>query len=119
MGDGVRLSARLKEDEEVVFVFRETGLLQHPFCAIADLVEVERKVMKVTLDYWRNWTSNCTYNGRWREMVVRSALVMKLLTYAPTGAIVAAPTTSLPEFIGGTRNWDYRFTWIRDAAFVI
>lgn len=119
MGDGVRLSECLVENEEVVFVFREIGKSKHPFCSVTDLLEVERRMMKATLDYWRDWTSNCSYNGRWREVVVRSALVMKLLTYAPTGAIVAAATTSLPEYIGGTRNWDYRFTWIRDAAFVI
>ena len=72
-----------------------------------------------TVSYWRNWLSQCTYTGRWREMVERSALVLKLLTYEPTGAIIAAPTCSLPEDLGGERNWDYRYTWIRDAAFTL
>ncbi len=70
-----------------------------------------------TLGNWRAWASRCTYTGRWREMVMRSALTLKLLIYEPTGAIIAAPTCSLPESIGGVRNWDYRYTWIRDAAF--
>ncbi|WP_405988781.1 glycoside hydrolase family 15 protein [Streptomyces sp. NBC_00986] len=72
-----------------------------------------------TVAYWRHWISQSRYRGRWREMVHRSALTLKLLTYAPTGAIVAAPTTSLPEQLGGERNWDYRYVWIRDAAFCV
>ena len=70
-----------------------------------------------TVDYWRRWLGQSRYEGRWREMLHRSALTLKLMTYQPTGAIVAAPTTSLPEPLGGGRNWDYRYTWIRDAAF--
>jgi GH15 family glucan-1,4-alpha-glucosidase len=72
-----------------------------------------------TVAYWREWLSHCTYLGRWRNMVQRSALALKLLVYEPTGALIAAPTTSLPESIGNGRNWDYRFTWIRDASFTL
>jgi GH15 family glucan-1,4-alpha-glucosidase len=76
-----------------------------------------REAFEHTVDYWRRWLAQSPYEGRWREMIHRSALTLKLMTYLPTGAIVAAPTTSLPEQLGGGRNWDYRYTWIRDAAF--
>ena len=72
-----------------------------------------------TVRYWRAWIGRCDYKGRWREMVNRSALALKLMTFEPTGAIVAAPTTSLPESLHGPRNWDYRYTWIRDSAFTL
>jgi GH15 family glucan-1,4-alpha-glucosidase len=78
-----------------------------------------RRMLDETVDYWHGWISQSRYTGRWREIVHRSALTLKLLTYAPTGAIVAAPTTSLPEHLGGRRNWDYRYTWIRDAALTL
>jgi GH15 family glucan-1,4-alpha-glucosidase len=81
--------------------------------------EEMRESFNATVDFWRRWLRRCGYAGRWRETVNRSALTLKLLTYQPSGAIVAAPTTSLPEQLGGGRNWDYRFTWIRDAAFTI
>ena len=78
-----------------------------------------QQLLQLTLDYWRHWVSKSTYEGRWRDMVNRSALVLKLMVYDPTGALVAAPTMGLPETIGGERNWDYRFTRMRDAAFTM
>jgi GH15 family glucan-1,4-alpha-glucosidase len=72
-----------------------------------------------TAGFWRGWLGRSTYRGRWREMVNRSAMTLKLMTYAPSGALVAAPTAALPEQVGGERNWDYRFTWIRDASFSV
>jgi GH15 family glucan-1,4-alpha-glucosidase len=69
--------------------------------------------------FWRSWLGSSSYQGRWREQVQRSAVTLKLMTYAPTGALVAAPTAGLPEQIGGERNWDYRYTWIRDASFSV
>nr|WP_267898865.1 glycoside hydrolase family 15 protein [Saccharopolyspora rhizosphaerae] len=78
--------------------------------------EVDELLLR-TVEFWRKWLSNSVYRGRWREMVNRSALVLKLLTHEPSGSMIAAPTTSLPERFGGARNWDYRYVWIRDAAF--
>ena len=76
-------------------------------------------LLQQTLDYWRRWVARSTYRGRWREMINRSALALKLLTHEPTGALVSAPTMGLPEVVGGGRNWDHRYTWLRDAAFAM
>jgi GH15 family glucan-1,4-alpha-glucosidase len=105
---------QLRPDESASFILED---------ATRDLpCHAERYVpeaFKATLNFWRSWVSHCRYQGRWREMVHRSALVLKLLVSRPFGSLVAAPTFGLPEVIGGTRNWDYRYTWIRDASFTI
>jgi GH15 family glucan-1,4-alpha-glucosidase len=79
--------------------------------AVNAIAETER--------YWGEWASRCTYRGEWREAVVRSLITLKALTYLPTGGMVAALTTSLPEHLGGVRNWDYRYCWLRDATFTL
>jgi GH15 family glucan-1,4-alpha-glucosidase len=106
----------LGEGETAAFVLRE---IEDGGCGVAFSEEEADEHFKQTVEYWRRWLSKCTYTGRWREVVHRSALALKLLTFEPTGAIVAAPTMGLPEGVGGERNWDYRYTWIRDAAFTL
>ncbi|MHB8687738.1 MAG: glycoside hydrolase family 15 protein [Candidatus Dormibacteraceae bacterium] len=82
-------------------------------------VEEVRTSLRQSREFWWIWANRCTYTGPFQDHVIRSALLLKLMTYAPTGALIAAPTTSLPEWIGGRRNWDYRFTWMRDASFTL
>ena len=116
-GSGVIGAFALSAGESVTFTI---GILGDDRESYHPLDDAESDALfEETVSYWRSWLSQCTYKGRWREMVERSALVLKLLTYEPTGAIVAAPTCSLPEELGGERNWDYRYTWIRDAAFTL
>ncbi|MGK4580048.1 glycoside hydrolase family 15 protein [Kitasatospora sp. HPMI-4] len=107
---------KLLEGESVVFALDQIGDEVSP--RACPRAEAEDQ-FGATVRFWRRWLAGSRYHGRWRETVHRSALVLKLLTYAPTGAIVAAPTTSLPEQIGGERNWDYRYVWVRDAAFCV
>ncbi|KAJ9075602.1 hypothetical protein DSO57_1034332 [Entomophthora muscae] len=124
-GEGVVSDVCLEEGQEVSFILTHgadavmdatLGFSMSHDQPTPDLVGV---LLDETLCFWRNWISKSSYRGRWRENVARSALALKLLTYEPTGAIVAAPTFGLPEEIGGVRNWDYRYSWIRDSSFTV
>ena len=106
----------LKVDEHAWFVLERAEPGQESPSAAPDFVA---ESFKQTSDFWRDWVDRSNYTGRWRETVRRSALVLKLLTSRPHGSIIAAPTFGLPEVVGGDRNWDYRFVWIRDAAFTL
>jgi GH15 family glucan-1,4-alpha-glucosidase len=94
-------------------------LIWHPSHEPASDSLDPEKMLQETEAWWLDWSSHCTYEGEWREQVLRSLITLKALTYEPTGGIVAAPTTSLPEALGGVRNWDYRFCWLRDATFTL
>jgi GH15 family glucan-1,4-alpha-glucosidase len=114
---GVSAEFVLSEGASQVFVLTDDcaeSAVPCPPCA-----KQAEELLRGTVKFWQNWLSACTYHGRWQAQVHRSALALKLLTFEPTGAIIAAPTASLPEVIGGTRNWDYRYTWMRDAAFTV
>ncbi len=115
-GAMARAEFSISQDDSEFFILHKTRekLIQSEI-----VMEKVEKELHETIVYWRNWISQSQYKGRWREMVNRSALILKMLTFEPTGAIVAAITCSLPEGIGGERNWDYRYTWIRDAAFTV
>jgi GH15 family glucan-1,4-alpha-glucosidase len=114
-GDAVA-TVRLGAGQSASFVLEEARLAQQAASSGADFVTSS---FKATNDYWRHWVARSTYHGRWQEVVNRSALTLKMLTSAVHGSMVAAPTFGLPEKIGGSRNWDYRYTWIRDASFTL
>ncbi len=113
----VRASFDVKEGEAVRFLasFRES----HTDAMGARGPDDCDALIETTDRFWREWAAQCDYEGRWREAIIRSLLTLKAFTYSPTGGIVAAATTSLPEAIGGVRNWDYRYCWLRDATFML
>jgi GH15 family glucan-1,4-alpha-glucosidase len=114
--DGLAGHFVLKSGESVVFAFSfsaEAPAIVPPLASAID------EKLNLAIDWWRSWAAQSTYRGPYERQVTRSALVLKLLSYAPSGTIIAAPTTSLPERIGGDLNWDYRFAWLRDASFTV
>jgi GH15 family glucan-1,4-alpha-glucosidase len=113
-GDGLRWTRTLREGQSGGVVIESMGGTPRLYTP-----DEAQQLADDTARFWRGWLHRSSYAGRWREMVNRSAITLKLLTYAPTGAPVAAPTTGLPEQAGGERNWDYRYTWIRDGSFSI
>ena len=113
-GEGLRLTKTLREGGIAGVVMESAGgrpKSVHP--------QQLWELFDETVHYWRGWLHRSTYKGRWKEQVSRSAMTLKLMTYAPSGGLIAAPTAALPEQVGGERNWDYRYTWIRDASFSV
>jgi len=116
LGEGVVAIIDVSEGQGVSFVLRNDSpnhLTPVITNAVLDMQQHD------TQSFWYNWISKSKYKGRWREVISRSLMILKLMTYEPTGAIIAAPTFSIPEDIGGVRNWDYRFSWVRDSSFTI
>jgi GH15 family glucan-1,4-alpha-glucosidase len=113
-GDGLRWTRVLREGQIGGMVLESNG-----GAARRVPPEEAQQLADDTARFWRGWLQRSSYTGRWREMVTRSAMTLKLMTYKPTGALVAAPTAGLPEQAGGERNWDYRYTWIRDGSFSV
>jgi len=114
---GFRVEAKLSAGEKLAAGVKYESVFSHQAPAL-DIAELEERLDE-TVRFWREWSGRCTYDGEFVEDVLRSALTIKAMTYAPSGALLAAATTSLPEVIGGERNWDYRYTWIRDATFAL
>ena len=116
VGDAAEIRFRLSEGETAYLVL--THGEDHEDACIDDFDGARRR-LEATADYWRRWSARCTYRGTYRDAVMRSALCLKLLTYSPSGGILAAATAGLPEAVPGNRNYDYRFTWMRDASFTV
>lgn len=112
-GDIAEAEIELIGEDRLHFTLSGRPLSRPPTPSDAELL------LQITRSYWEEWSEYCRYEGPHKDHVLRSALVLKLMTYSPTGALIAAPTTSLPESIGGERNWDYRYCWIRDASFTL
>src|SRR5260221_4285811 len=118
--DALRTQIHLRAGERVVALVHNARDEGEAHALLGSLVGHEFDAdLDETVLYWRDWSSRCRYQGPYQADVSRSALALKLCTFEPTGAIIAAPTTSLPEQIGGVRNWDYRYTWLRDSAFTV
>ena len=113
---GARGSRTLRRGERAVIGLTFADQLPAVLPALGENAE---RVIRDSIDWWEKWAAQCRYTWHYRDAVVRSALTLKLLTYAPSGAMIAAPTASLPEQIGGVRNWDYRYCWLRDASLTL
>jgi GH15 family glucan-1,4-alpha-glucosidase len=114
--DGLAARFVLKSGESVVFTFSFSSEAPAVVPRLGSAIDEK---LNLAIDWWRSWAAQSTYCGPYQRQVTRSALVLKLLSYAPSGTIIAAPTTSLPECIRGSLNWDYRFAWLRDASFTV
>ncbi|EED22054.1 glycosyl hydrolase, putative [Talaromyces stipitatus ATCC 10500] len=116
LGQGLVVDVEISEGQSMIFVLHSPEkTLPGPTQLASYLSRLESE----TFHFWTDWSHKCTFRGHYRETVERSLLILKLLTYKPTGAVIAAPTFSLPENIGGTRNWDYRYSWVRDTSFTL